>query len=237
MRYLLALILPPVAILSCGKPVSFLLNGIVYAFAWAFLVTGMFLPVVPFFGLGTLVPLPLAAVLWVLSALHGVLVVTAHVNEQRQRASGGRLGASSAAFDLTLLALVCAYFGWRLFFRAPPDVANEGNSGGRRTAAEKKLAAKRNAQGQASSQDPVPSAPPLPVAKILPEQSVPAPDAALQAQNRAVAVFPALGVAGSPLHREFLARYNRYRAEKPAFFTDPEWPTKLAAECAQAIGQ
>jgi hypothetical protein len=236
MRYLLALILPPVAILSCGKPVSFLLNGIVYAFAWVFLVSGMFLAVVPFFGLGTLVPLPLAGLLWVLSALHGVLVVTAHVNEQRLRASGGRLRAPSAAFDWMLLVLVCAYFGWRFFFRTPPEVANEGNPEGRRSKAEKG-AATRNAQGQASSQDAVPSAPPLPVATILPAEPVAAQEVTLEAQKRAMAVFPALAVPGSPLNREFVARYNRYRTEKPDFFTDPEWPTKLAAECAQAIGQ
>jgi hypothetical protein len=65
-----------------------------------------------------------------------------------------------------------------------------------------------------------------------------APSAAesLVAQKRAIAIYPALGVAGSPLNREFVIRHNRYKTEKPDFFTDPEWPTKLAAECAQALG-
>ena len=54
------------------------------------------------------------------------------------------------------------------------------------------------------------------------------------AQRRAVARYPELGVAGSPLNREFLRRVQQYRAERPDFFANPEWPTELARECAGA---
>ena len=160
-----------------------------------------------------------------------------HVNEQRQRAIGGRPARASAAFDWMLLVLVCAYFGWRLFFRTPPGVTKEGSSDGRRTEAEKEVAATRNPQGQASTLKAVPPTPPLAVATIIPAESVTGPAVTLEAQKRAMAIYPTLGVAGSPLNREFVARHKRYQTEKPDFFTDPEWPTKLATECAQAIGQ
>jgi hypothetical protein len=68
-------------------------------------------------------------------------------------------------------------------------------------------------------------------------QAAPSAAESIAAQKRAMAVYPALGVSGSPLNREFVARHKRYQTEKPDFFTDPEWPTKLAAECALAVGQ
>lgn len=60
-------------------------------------------------------------------------------------------------------------------------------------------------------------------------------DDAQAAQRRAVAAFPALGVKGSPLNREFLRRYGEYQRTRKALFNDPEWPTKLAAESQHAI--
>jgi uncharacterized membrane protein YqaE (UPF0057 family) len=53
MRYLLAIVLPPVAVLSCGKPVQFLLNILLTLFFW---VPGM---------------------------LHAILVVHEHLEEKR----------------------------------------------------------------------------------------------------------------------------------------------------------
>jgi tetratricopeptide (TPR) repeat protein len=57
-----------------------------------------------------------------------------------------------------------------------------------------------------------------------------------EARHRAVQLYPQLGVAGSPLNREFVARHNRYKAERPAFFIDPEWPMQLVEECVKALG-
>ncbi len=57
-----------------------------------------------------------------------------------------------------------------------------------------------------------------------------------ETRQRAVQLYPQLGVAGSPLNREFVARHNRYKAERPAFFIDPEWPMQLVEECVKALG-
>ena len=59
--------------------------------------------------------------------------------------------------------------------------------------------------------------------------------ASAEAQMRAITAYPALGVADSPLNREFLVRAKRYQVGKPELFNDPEWPTKLAEECQRAI--
>jgi len=66
-----------------------------------------------------------------------------------------------------------------------------------------------------------------------------APLIATEAEGRAEAVrlYPDLAVAYTPLNIEFVARYNRYRREKPAFFEDPAWPVILVKECAAAIGE
>lgn len=86
-----------------------------------------------------------------------------------------------------------------------------------------------------SSSNVVPEVPGKPAVQSQP-QIVPTASDSLGAQKRAMAAFPALGVAGSPLNREFVARHKRYQTEKPDFFTDAEWPTKLAKECADALG-
>jgi hypothetical protein len=51
------------------------------------------------------------------------------------------------------------------------------------------------------------------------------------AQRKATELYPALAVAGSPLNKEFITRMKRYQKEKPDFFTDPDWPIRLAKEC------
>jgi hypothetical protein len=56
-----------------------------------------------------------------------------------------------------------------------------------------------------------------------------------EARSRAVQQYPALGVADSPLNREFRARYYRYRTANPAYFNDKEWPVHLAAESQAAL--
>jgi uncharacterized membrane protein YqaE (UPF0057 family) len=53
MRYLLAIILPPVAVLLCGKPVQFILN------------------------------IFLTMLFWVPGAIHAILVVNSHLADER----------------------------------------------------------------------------------------------------------------------------------------------------------
>ena len=55
------------------------------------------------------------------------------------------------------------------------------------------------------------------------------------AQQKAVALYPDVGVAGSTLNNEFVARLKRYRAEKAEFFAEPDWPIRLAKECADEL--
>ena len=55
------------------------------------------------------------------------------------------------------------------------------------------------------------------------------------AQRRAIAIHPGLGVPGSALNLEFIDRHRHYQKEKPEIFSDPDWPTKLADECAKAL--
>ena len=54
----------------------------------------------------------------------------------------------------------------------------------------------------------------------------------VMSQKEAVARYPNLGVAGSALNKEYVARLKRYQAEKREFFTEPDWPMRLAKEIA-----
>lgn len=70
--------------------------------------------------------------------------------------------------------------------------------------------------------------------RTVPQQPLSkAPVASDAARARALVYYPAVGKAGSPLNVEFLRRYNLYQKEKPDFFSDPDWPLKLAAECSR----
>lgn len=53
----------------------------------------------------------------------------------------------------------------------------------------------------------------------------------------ALRLYPDLGVANSPLNREFVARYRSYQRLQPDFFQDPAWPVILAKQCASVIGE
>ena len=61
---------------------------------------------------------------------------------------------------------------------------------------------------------------------------VPTGHAADAAKWRAVAIYPRLGIADSPLNKAFIQRVRRYQSEKPQVFDNPEWPTVIARECA-----
>jgi hypothetical protein len=56
------------------------------------------------------------------------------------------------------------------------------------------------------------------------------------AQQKAIQLFPDIGVAGSPLNKEFVDRAKRYQIEKKEFFAEQDWPVRLAKECSEALG-
>jgi hypothetical protein len=99
------------------------------------------------------------------------------------------------------------------------------------------VAAASNANGIGPQSTEASSVLMQPVAAVLnTPSSHPAVD--LQtAQKRALALYPDLAVANSPLNKEFIARYQRYKAENPTYFLNPDWPTALARESADAINQ
>jgi uncharacterized membrane protein YqaE (UPF0057 family) len=91
---------------------------------------------------------------------------------------------------------------------------------------------------------PRPRATPKPVSVVAPAPrndtqpatSTPKPAFDVEAaKRRAVTAYPQLGVANSPLNREFVRRYQEYQQTRPDYFDDPEWPTKLANESFDAI--
>lgn len=100
--------------------------------------------------------------------------------------------------------------------------------------------------GSTSRPVPVQSAtPPQPAAGIipvLPPQSTRTPTSSNgrislystveEAQRAAVKRYPALAAANSAFSREYLARYNRYKQERPTYFQDTLWPLALADEIA-----
>ena len=55
-------------------------------------------------------------------------------------------------------------------------------------------------------------------------------------QQRAIEMYPDLGVKGSPLNKKFLEEIKQRQQSNPAFFKDAEWPIKLAKDSAVALG-
>jgi hypothetical protein len=62
-----------------------------------------------------------------------------------------------------------------------------------------------------------------------------AAETAMTAQRKAIELYPDLSVADSPLNKEFRERMTIYRIEKKEFFAEPDWPTRLAKECSEAL--
>ena len=60
---------------------------------------------------------------------------------------------------------------------------------------------------------------------------------AIAAQRRAVALYPQLAIAGSPLNRAFVARVHQCQTTRPRIFDNPDWPTQIAGECTQELGK
>jgi hypothetical protein len=62
-----------------------------------------------------------------------------------------------------------------------------------------------------------------------------APWSEAEAQREAVRRYPELGVSGSRLNADFVARHQRYLRDNPAALRDPSWPLRLAEESAKAV--
>jgi hypothetical protein len=73
---------------------------------------------------------------------------------------------------------------------------------------------------------------PAPAAPLVPALITTEKEGRLEALR----LFPDLGVANSPLNREFVTRYRSYQRLQPDFFQDPAWPVILVKESAVAIG-
>lgn len=58
-----------------------------------------------------------------------------------------------------------------------------------------------------------------------------------EGRREALRLYPDLGVANSPLNREFIIRYNSYQRLEPEIFQNPAWPVILVKESAAAIGE
>ena len=81
-------------------------------------------------------------------------------------------------------------------------------------------------------------------ARTAPATTAPAPTSArpkaelasrvAQAQQAAVAKYPALAVAGSEINSRFVFRYKAMLAQQSPRLLDPTWPMQLADECAAA---
>ena len=56
---------------------------------------------------------------------------------------------------------------------------------------------------------------------------------AAEAQKEAVRRYPDLGVSGSKLNTDFVARYKLYQQQRPDYFRDSSWPLRLAEELTQ----
>jgi hypothetical protein len=55
-------------------------------------------------------------------------------------------------------------------------------------------------------------------------------------RREALRLYPDLGVANSPLNREFVTRYHSYQRLQPDLFDNPAWPVILVKEAANVIG-
>ena len=54
-------------------------------------------------------------------------------------------------------------------------------------------------------------------------------------QQQAVRKYPDLGVDGSEINKLFVQRYRTLRSIDPNYFTVPDWPVRLADECARDL--
>lgn len=151
---------------------------------------------------------------------------------------------SLAAAAFSLLALVVSGLSLQLQLRAPSVPKPVGNpvlSGGTPTV----IRPGSNSPGLAAptALDPRPLATPPSIAATTTPSAAPTalPDAATPedfaarvraSQERAIVKHPELAQARSPLNARFVAVYQRLKLSGSPRLEEPDWPEKLAAECA-----
>jgi len=85
MRYLFALVVPPLAVLSCGRIVAAVFNLILFALAWIFFLAAVGSLAIPFGFVTAFFIVPFAILFWLISAVHALLVVAGYNAECRYR--------------------------------------------------------------------------------------------------------------------------------------------------------
>lgn len=72
-----------------------------------------------------------------------------------------------------------------------------------------------------------------------PESKAPVSDsspiAAADSQQQALVRYPALKVVGSPMHREFVKRFEAYQRGRHSLLQQPDWPLRIADEAAAVL--
>lgn len=143
---------------------------------------------------------------WIPGVLAALIICVQQPPTQQQQSRESSLGA--VAFVLFLVVGAAAYFA----LHRPAD------------------------QSSPSIAPAAPKPTASPVATIATPTKPPAASTTTQfatvaeAQQEAVRRYPDIGVAGSKLNTEFVARYKRYQQERPDFLRDPSWPLRLAEE-------
>ena len=56
-----------------------------------------------------------------------------------------------------------------------------------------------------------------------------------ESQKKAISEYPQLGMVDSPLNKEFVKQYAAMKAANSLLLQDPDWPEKLAKQCADIV--
>jgi hypothetical protein len=56
-----------------------------------------------------------------------------------------------------------------------------------------------------------------------------------EAKQQALRLYPSLGQKDSPFNKQFIALHNKYKTERPDYFTNQDWPLRLANEVARMM--
>jgi uncharacterized membrane protein YqaE (UPF0057 family) len=84
-RYLLAIFLPPAAVLSCGKTVPSIVNLFLFALAWGFFFAAVGVFSIPFGAIAAFVLIPPGVLFWCIAVLHAWVVVGDRALDERLR--------------------------------------------------------------------------------------------------------------------------------------------------------
>lgn len=245
----MAIFLPPLAVLSVGKPGSFLINILL-----------CFCGVVP-------------------GVIHAVMIVSEYNAEKRtdrivntikksqpdtgqqadKRELFPKLVLGAIGFYAVTLAVSKIFPGSeQSTYQETPQALPAPASGNKLRASSSIQTHNVEQQNHEFTQGA--AKPPEPDAKIMEVTAIgkPTPDNALpvgksnssvtsdgpskktvsveESKQEAVRRYPDLGVAGSRFNREFVARYQRYQRENTSFLENASWPIRLAEEIATSIG-